>query len=123
MYLRKSTIEGLKVKHYQTVSHAKYYNQLTNAACKTLRHFTKYFFSNEPLATFGVRKPLQSKTFVYVFFLPDLGSYHVAQLLQDCMGGLRNLVLAYEELLGWIHFPVESRALSLTSSQKIPQFC
>merc|ERR1719419_1022820 len=26
----------------------------------------------------------------------------VAQLLQDCMGGLRNLVLAYEELLGWM---------------------
>merc|ERR1719438_419270 len=26
----------------------------------------------------------------------------VAQLLQDCMGGLRSLVLAYEELLGWM---------------------
>merc|ERR1719210_2861769 len=29
-------------------------------------------------------------------------SDNVAQLLQDCMGGLRNLVLAYEELLGWM---------------------
>merc|ERR1719264_1594624 len=35
----------------------------------------------------------------------------VAQLLQDCMGGLRSLVLAYEELLGWMD-ECEGRLLS-----------
>ena len=35
----------------------------------------------------------------------------VAQLLQDCMGGLRSLVLAYEELLGWME-ECEGRLLS-----------
>ena len=35
----------------------------------------------------------------------------IAQLLQDCMGGLRNLVLAYEELLGWME-DCEQRLLS-----------
>merc|ERR1719208_370440 len=29
-------------------------------------------------------------------------SDHIAQLLQDSMAGLRNLVMAYEELLGWM---------------------
>merc|ERR1719225_1882171 len=38
-------------------------------------------------------------------------SDHIAQLLQDSMAGLRNLVMAYEELLGWME-ECEQRLLS-----------